>query len=126
MRRFSLKHYTKNRKPRENWELRPIITHYGYCDGSGEYYISIDSGKCDGCGKCMSLCPRSALNLETILVDLEDVVVAAVSDEYRKKIKYTCSSCQPENGKTPCILACEKRAINCIWKPEGQTKVLHK
>ena len=28
---------------------------YGYNDGTGDYYISIDLGKCDGCGKC-ALC----------------------------------------------------------------------
>lgn len=103
-----------------------MITHYGYCDGSGEYYISIDSDRCSGCGKCLKLCPKNALQLETIMVDLEDVIVAAVSDEHRKKIKYTCFACNPESGRTPCILGCERKAISCTWKPENQTKSAHK
>ena len=41
-----------------------MITHYGYTDGSGEYYIVIDSDKCNGCGKCVQKCPQKALELE--------------------------------------------------------------
>ncbi len=34
-----------------------MITHYGYIDGSGEYFIVVDSDKCVGCGKCITACP---------------------------------------------------------------------
>jgi Fe-S-cluster-containing hydrogenase component 2 len=94
-----------------------MITHYGYTDGSGEYYIVIDSDKCHGCGKCVETCPQNALKLETEFIDLEDKTVAAVSEEHRKKIKYTCGLCNPESGNTPCILACEPKAIRCVWNP---------
>lgn len=89
--------------------------HYGYCDGSGEYYIVIDAAKCDGCRKCVAQCPRAALEMVTVLVDLEDKAVAAVTEQHRKNIKYTCASCKPESKKTPCILACAQKAITCIW-----------
>ncbi|MGD0993890.1 MAG: 4Fe-4S binding protein [Candidatus Bathyarchaeia archaeon] len=92
-----------------------MITHYGYSDGSGEYYITIDTYKCNGCGKCVKHCPQSTLQLETILIDLEDKTVASVREEHRKKIKYTCSSCKPESNNAPCILACESKAIKCTW-----------
>ena len=95
-----------------------MITHYGYCDGSGEYYIVIDSDKCSGCGKCVEKCPQTALKLETEFIDLEDKTVAAVSEEHRKKIKYTCGTCKPESNKAPCVLACEAKAIKCIWNPK--------
>jgi Fe-S-cluster-containing hydrogenase component 2 len=98
--------------------LRRIITHYGYSDGSGDYYITIDTDKCNGCGKCVKQCPQSALQLETMLIDLEDKTVASVTEEHRKKIKYTCSSCKPESSNAPCVLACENKAINCTWKPQ--------
>ena len=98
--------------------VRAIITHYGYSDGSGEYYITIDTDKCSGCGKCVKQCPQSALQLETMFIDLEDKTVASVVEEHRKKIKYTCSSCKPETNKAPCVLACESKAINCTWKPQ--------
>jgi ferredoxin len=92
-----------------------VITHYGYSDGSGDYYITIDTDKCNGCGKCVKQCPKSALQLETIFLDLEDKTIASVTDEHRKKIKYTCSSCKPESNASPCVLACESNAIKCTW-----------
>ncbi|MEM2098888.1 MAG: 4Fe-4S binding protein [Candidatus Bathyarchaeia archaeon] len=75
----------------------------------------MDASICDGCGKCVELCPRSALELITVLIDLEDKYVAAVKEQHRKNIKYTCSSCKPENKKTPCMLACSKNALTCVW-----------
>ena len=48
-------------------EIYFMITHYGYSDGSGEYYITIDSDKCNGCGICVKQCPMSALQLETFV-----------------------------------------------------------
>ena len=98
--------------------MSPVIAHYGYSDGSGEYYITVDTDKCMGCGKCVKACPESALQLETIFIDLEDKTVASVTQEQRKKIKYTCSSCKPETKRTPCMLACESNGITCIWKPQ--------
>lgn len=94
-----------------------MITYYGYTDGSGEYYVVVDSDKCSGCGKCVEKCPQNALQLESAFIDLEDKTVAAVAEEHRKKIKYTCSACKPENNQTPCVLACEGGAIKCVWKP---------
>jgi Fe-S-cluster-containing hydrogenase component 2 len=95
-----------------------LITHYGYCDGSGEFYIVVDSERCSGCGKCVMVCPKKALLTQTEFIDLEDKVVVAVSEEHRKKIKYTCGSCKPENNLTPCVLACEGNAIRCVWNPK--------
>ena len=115
MLQYLLKH--SMRKPRKVEGEKSIITHYGYCDGSGEYYIVIDSDKCNGCGKCIEICPQKALQLQTEFIDLEDKTVATVTEEHRKKIKYTCSSCRPETNQTPCILACDLKAINSVWNP---------
>jgi len=95
-----------------------MIMHYGYSDGSGEYYITINSDRCNSCGKCVKQCPQSALQMETILIDLEDKDVASVSEEHRKKIKYTCASCKPETNRSPCVLACKTGAISCAWKAQ--------
>lgn len=92
-----------------------MITHYGYSDGSGEFYVVIDAEKCSGCEKCVEKCPQKALEMDTLLIDLEDKVVATVTEQHRKKIKYTCSSCRPESGSSPCVLACLPQAIKCIW-----------
>jgi Fe-S-cluster-containing hydrogenase component 2 len=94
-----------------------MITYYGYADGSGEYYVVIDAEKCDGCGKCVIACPHNALLMETQLIDLEDKTVAAIAEEHRKRIRYTCQPCKPETGKTPCVLACSRNAMRCVWNP---------
>ncbi|MCW3998127.1 MAG: 4Fe-4S dicluster domain-containing protein [Candidatus Bathyarchaeota archaeon] len=78
--------------------------------------MAIDSDKCDGCGKCIEKCPASALVIVSELIDLEDKLIASVNEKNRKKIKYTCSTCRPENKKTPCTEICDKKAISIIWK----------
>ncbi|MEM3440849.1 MAG: 4Fe-4S binding protein [Candidatus Bathyarchaeia archaeon] len=75
----------------------------------------IDSDKCSGCGECVKACPQSALELVTMLIDLDDKTVAAVTEQHRRKIKYTCFPCKPESGKAPCVLACTQNAIKCVW-----------
>ena len=55
--------------------------------------------------------------MTTLLIDLEDKTVAAVTEQHRKKIKYTCSSCKPETGGSPCVMACSQDAIKCVWNP---------
>lgn len=40
-----------------------MIIHYGYADGSGEYYLIVDTDKCDGCGRCVEVCPNDILEL---------------------------------------------------------------
>ncbi|MFB3890181.1 MAG: 4Fe-4S binding protein [Candidatus Bathyarchaeia archaeon] len=91
--------------------------HYGYVDGSGEYYIIVDSDKCDGCSKCVQKCPQAALEMITEMIDLEDKTLAAVTEKHRKNLRYACSQCKPETNKTPCVLACLRGAIKCVWKP---------
>ncbi len=95
-----------------------MITYYGYTDGSGEYYIIVDSDKCSGCGKCVEECPQKALRLEAQFIDLEDKTVVAVIEEHRKKIKYTCAVCKPETNHAPCVLSCKSEAIKCSLNPK--------
>jgi len=53
-----------------------------------------------------------------MFIDLDDKTVAAVTEQQRKNIKYACSPCKPESEKTPCALACNKKAIWCVWKSQ--------
>lgn len=91
---------------------------YGYKNGSGEYFITIDTDLCDGCGKCVEACPNNVLEMITMFIDLEDRVVPAVREEERKKIKYTCAPCKPigSTKPPPCIEACpHPGAITHSW-----------
>ncbi|MCW4006103.1 MAG: 4Fe-4S dicluster domain-containing protein [Candidatus Bathyarchaeota archaeon] len=94
-----------------------MLTHYGYIDASGEYFIIVDSDKCTGCANCVKQCPKNAFELVTEFIDLEDKTVAAITDQHRKKINYTCTPCKPETNQTPCTKACNQNAIQIIWKP---------
>ncbi len=91
--------------------------YYGYKDGSGDYFIIIDTDKCNGCGDCIKACPNSVLELVLNEYDIEDATMAAVKEEHRKKIKYSCAPCKPVCGerKIPCILVCKSNAITHSW-----------
>ena len=95
-----------------------MLANYGYKDGSGQYFITIDTEKCDGCGECVAACPYGVLEVAPNDLDpLADIMVAAVTEEERKKIKYSCAPCKPVTGerKLPCMLACEPGAITHSW-----------
>jgi Fe-S-cluster-containing dehydrogenase component len=94
-----------------------MLAHYGYKDGSGDYFIIIDTDKCDGCEKCIKACPSGVLELIEDEFDIEDGTMAVVTEEHRKKIKYSCGPCKPISGerKLPCVLACSPRAISHSW-----------
>jgi len=94
-----------------------MLAHYGYKNGSGDYFIIIDTDKCNGCGKCVEACPRGVLELVPNEFDIEDGTMAVVTEEERKKIKYTCAPCKPVGGerKMPCVLVCENEAITHSW-----------
>ena len=91
-----------------------MIANYGYKDGSGDYFISIDTDKCNGCGNCVEACPQGVLEM---IIDDYDEEVAVVTEEHRKKIKYSCGPCKPSSGERnlPCVLACEPQAIGHSW-----------
>jgi ferredoxin len=95
-----------------------MIANYGYKDGSGEFFIIIDTDKCDGCGKCVEACTWGVFLVgEDDHDPFREEPVAKISDEHRKKIKYSCAQCKPESGYTtlPCIEACEPCAISHAW-----------
>lgn len=91
---------------------------YGYKDGSGEYFLTIDTDLCDGCGKCVKACPANVLGVGEDANDpLSDKIVAFVRNEERKKIKYTCGPCKPATNRPPlpCVVACPHKAITHNW-----------
>jgi len=89
---------------------------YGYLDGSGEYYITIETDSCITCDHhaCVDACPVGLFN---IVIDDYDDQVAAVKEEHRKKIKYDCGPCKPVTDRPPlpCVVACTFGAITHSW-----------
>ena len=95
-----------------------MIANYGYKDGSGDFFISIDTDKCDGCGDCISACPYGVFEVGEDPNDpFREEPVAMVNDEQRKKLKYTCGPCKPVSDRPPlpCVAACTPRAIAHSW-----------
>jgi len=92
-----------------------MIIHYGYEDGSGAYYVSIDAEKCNACNACIEICPQKAIVLDTVMIDIEDKRVAVIDETQRKKIKYICALCH-RNKDVRCVQACEKGAVTATWE----------
>ncbi len=92
-----------------------MLAHYGFKDGSGDWFLVMDSDKCDGCGDCVTVCPASVLETGADEYDpFRDEPVARVKQEERKKIRYSCAPCRPGFGEkpTPCVTACQPGAIS--------------
>jgi ferredoxin len=95
-----------------------MIAQYGYKDGSGTYYISIDTDKCNGCGECVTACPAGVFEVGEDEADpFREEPVAKVKEEHRKKLRFSCAPCKPTGGwKTlPCIESCSTDAISHSW-----------
>ena len=85
-----------------------MITNYGFQDGSGGWYVTSDTDKCNGCGTCIDACPAHALEIaENEYNPFGEEQAARVIEDERKKIKYSCAPCKPGYGPTPtpCVAA---------------------
>jgi Fe-S-cluster-containing hydrogenase component 2 len=95
-----------------------MIANYGYKDGSGDYFIAINTDKCNGCGDCVPVCPGNVLAVGPDPHDpLRDEPVAFVTEAERKKLKYTCAACKPDHDRPPlpCVAACKPVALAHSW-----------
>lgn len=92
---------------------------YGYSDGSGDYFITIDTDKCDGCALCVTACPSDVFRV----VDgdpndpMNEQPVAIVREDKKKKLNYECAPCKPtsQGPAFPCVKACKPGAIEHSW-----------
>ncbi len=98
-----------------------MLANYGYKDASGDFFITIDTDKCDGCKECVVACPSEIfLVLDEDPNDpLRDEPVVVVSSEKKKKLKYECNSCKPgpnhDSSPLPCVRSCSSNAISHSW-----------
>ena len=96
-----------------------MLANYGYKDASGNFFITIDTDKCDGCGDCVSACPADVF----VVVDedpndpFRDEPVAMVSEDKKKKLKYECGPCKPTSDRLPlsCVEVGKAGAISHSW-----------
>jgi Fe-S-cluster-containing hydrogenase component 2 len=96
-----------------------MLANYGYKDASGDFFITIDTEKCNGCGICMEACPSSVFMVadEDPHDPMRDGPVAVVFGDRKKRLKYECSPCKPALSRPPlpCVEACKAGAIFHLW-----------
>jgi len=87
---------------------------YGYSDGTGEYFVTVDTALCTGCGECVEVCPADIFRLEPNDAGEDKAVVKA---ETRKKLAVLCpgaDACLASNGAN-CHSVCEPGAVEHTW-----------
>ncbi|MCP4662935.1 MAG: ferredoxin [bacterium] len=93
-----------------------MLANYGYKDGAGEFFITVNTDPCEECADhpCVAACPAGVLE---IIVDDYDDEVCAVADAHRKQIMYSCAPCKPAGGwsSLPCTDACPADALSHSW-----------
>jgi len=91
-----------------------MIANYGYEDGSGHYYIKIDTSKCAECKAkaCITACPEKLFATE--LDDFDDEVVL-IKEDARNTLQMNCARCKSDGEKEICRQACEADAIGFSW-----------
>jgi Fe-S-cluster-containing hydrogenase component 2 len=96
-----------------------MLANYGYKDASGDFFITIDTAKCNGCGACADACPASifAIAAEDTNDPFRQGPVATVAASKKTKLKYECNPCKPSINRPPlpCLEACKAGAISHSW-----------
>jgi predicted CoA-substrate-specific enzyme activase len=87
---------------------------YGYNDATGDYYITIDLGKCDGCGKCVLACPAAVFE---VVQENGRQPKARVVEAVRKRLSIVCPGYRICNNdrKDNCQSVCQQNAITHSW-----------
>ncbi len=93
----------------------PVKIQYGYSDGTGEYFITIDNALCNGCGECAIKCPAGIFAMEKN--GSYPTPYAVVKEQARKKLAALCpgiAACTL-GAKNNCNNLCPVKAIKHSW-----------
>jgi benzoyl-CoA reductase subunit A len=87
---------------------------YGYNDGTGDYFITIDLASCDGCGQCVLACPAAVFE---VVQENGRQPKARVMEAARKRLSILCPGYRICNNdrKDNCQSVCEQNAITHSW-----------
>lgn len=94
---------------------------YGYKDGAGTWYITIDTDACDGCNACVEVCPVDLWEVkeDEFAILEEGDPVAGIKEAHQKSLRYDCSPCKSPSGAgdgiAQCAQACHVDAISFSW-----------
>jgi hypothetical protein len=94
-----------------------MIASYGYEDGTGFYYITIDTDICAVCDtkKCVSACLELVFEVQEN--DWEEVVIAVNKDKTHV-LQACCNDCRQDDAARrarPCQQSCSYDAISFSW-----------
>ena len=91
-----------------------MIVYYGYSDAQGEFRISVDTERCDGCGYCIAVCPESLFEVK---LDDYDEMKAAIKAEAINKLGYLCPGALAcaRNQQKNCHDVCPHEAMTHSW-----------
>lgn len=96
-----------------------MLANYGYSDGSGSYFITIDTERCTGCEDCVTACPSGVFEVvdEDPNDPMNDEPQAVVRQDKKNKVKYECGPCKQSSNRPPlpCVEACKAGAISHSW-----------
>jgi Fe-S-cluster-containing hydrogenase component 2 len=96
-----------------------MLANYGYKDASGDFFITLDTDQCNGCGDCVITCPAGVFEVwdEDPNDPLRVGPVAVVAGDRKKRLKYECNPCKPSSNRPPlpCMEACHAGAISHFW-----------
>lgn len=93
-----------------------MIANFGYIDGSGEYFITVDTDKCSICEikPCIEACPK---NIFEKAEDDYGNVILIVKEMAKRSLKEECAICKPNINRMPlpCVIVCPFDSIKHSW-----------
>ncbi|MFW6125609.1 MAG: acyl-CoA dehydratase activase [Chloroflexota bacterium] len=93
---------------------REMKIQYGYSDGTGEYFITVDQELCDGCGECVSACPAQVFE---VAENDHGEPKSRVRERARKRLAMLCPGFTVcgRNNERNCQSVCPHGAISHSW-----------